>query len=111
VEDCSFVARSFSGDREHLKAMMVAALTHEDGFALLDILQPCVSFNRVNTFKWYKDRVRPIDESHDPTDRGAAFELAMKWGDVIPIGVLYRGRRPSFESCLDVLKRGPLVGP
>ena len=110
VEDCSFVARSFSGDREHLRAMMVAALTHGGGFALLDILQPCVSFNRVNTFKWYKDRVRPIDESHDPTDRGAAFELAMKWGDVIPIGVLYRGGRPSFESRLDVLKGGPLVG-
>ncbi len=109
VEDCSFVARSFSGDREHLVAMMVEAIGHTGGFALLDILQPCLSFNKVNTFKWYKDRVRPIDASHDPTDRGAALELAMKWGEDIPIGVLYRSSRPSFESQQPALKDKTLV--
>ncbi len=98
VEDCSLVARSFCGDRDHLKAMMVEALAHEGGLVLLDILQPCVSFNRVNTLKWYKDRVKPIDENHDPRDRAAALELALKWGDEIPIGVLYRGSRASFEA-------------
>ena len=98
VEDCSFVARSFSGAPEHLLEMMVAALQHQDGFALLDILQPCVSFNKRNTFKWYQDRVKPIGDAHDPFDKAKALELAFKWGDEIPVGVIYRSRRGSFES-------------
>ena len=109
VEDCSFVARSFTGASDHLRQMMVAALRHTGGFALLDILQPCVSFNRVNTFKWYKDRVRPIDQSHDPYDKTAALELALKWGDEIPIGVLYRSRRTGFEANQSVLADQSLV--
>jgi 2-oxoglutarate ferredoxin oxidoreductase subunit beta len=107
--NCSFVARSFSGDAAHLTEMMVAALKHTGGFALLDILQPCVTFNRLNTFKWYKDRVRKMDGSHDPHDRAAAMELAMKWGQEIPIGVLFRCERPTFESRLGVLAERALV--
>ena len=109
VEDCSFVARSFTGAPDHLREMMVAALRHQGGFALLDILQPCPSFNRRNTFGWYKDRVRPVEETHDPTARAAALELALRWGEEIPIGVLYRSGRASFESQLGVLRAGPLV--
>ena len=109
VEGASFVARSFSGDRDHLRQMMLAALAAE-GFCLLDILQPCVTFNRVNTNKWYKDRVKPIADEHDPTDRTAALELALKWGDEIPIGVYYRSERPAFEKTLPVLTGRGLVG-
>lgn len=109
IEDCSFVARSFSGNREHLKKTMVAALQNPHGFTLLDILQPCVSFNRVNTFKWYKDRVKPIDENHDCRDREAALRLAMRWGDEIPIGIIYRSERKSLEQQLEPLAQGTLV--
>lgn len=109
VEDCSFVARSFSGNPEHLQEMMVEAIGC-DGLALLDILQPCVSFNRVNTFKWYKDRVKPIDSDHDATDRDAALRLAMQWGDEIPIGVLYRSGRPSYEAQQGLVDAETLVG-
>ena len=109
IEDASFVARSFSGNPEHLQAMMVAALKHPGGFCLLDILQPCISFNRVNTFRWYRDRATPIADSHDPTDRAAALQLALQWGDEIPIGVLYTSARPSFESQMPALQSGPLV--
>ncbi|MFA6102726.1 MAG: 2-oxoacid:ferredoxin oxidoreductase subunit beta [Victivallaceae bacterium] len=109
VEDCSWVARSFSGTPEHLKEMMKEALNHRGGMALLDILQPCFTFNHQNTFKWYRERVRPVDPSHDPFDRDAAFRLAMKFGDEIPVGVIYRSRRKSFESQLEALKDGPLV--
>ena len=108
VEQASFVARGFSGDLKHLKGLMLEALK-ADGFALVDILQPCVSFNRLNTFKWYQDRVKPIDDAHDPTDRAAALELAFTWGDEIPVGVYYRCDRPSFESRLGVLDDGPMV--
>jgi len=109
IEDCSFVGRSFAGDPEHLLEMMVAALGHQGGFALLDILQPCVSFNKLNTFRWYRERVKRIDDSHDPYDRTRALALALKWGDQIPIGIIYRSNRPSFESQLSALKQGTLV--
>ena len=106
VEDAAFVARSFTGNREHLRDMMTQALELKEGFALLDIFQPCPSFNHRNTFKWYKDRVKPVSDSHDPYDRSAALKLALTAGDELPIGVIYRCRRPSFESRLDVLKAG-----
>ena len=109
VEDCPFVARSFSGDAEHLHAMMVEALEFDGGFALLDILQPCISFNKVNTFRWYKDRVRHVPPGHDPFDRTAALELSFEWGDEIPIGIVYRSNRPRFESLTRQLARAPLA--
>jgi len=109
VEDCPFVARSFSGDMEHLQEMMVAALQHEGGFALLDILQPCPSFNKRNTMKWYRERVRPVAPSHDPFDRAKALALAFTSGDEIPIGIIYRSNRSSFESQQPVLDKGTLV--
>ncbi len=109
VQDCSFVARTFCGDKDHMHEMMVAALKHDGGFALVDILQPCVSFNRVNTYQWYRDRCRPVDGTHDPFDRAKALELAFEWADRIPIGIIYRSKRPSFESQQPVLAKGPLV--
>ncbi len=109
IHGCSIVARCFAGDRDHLGAVMTEFLKHEGGFALLDILQPCVSFNKTNTYKWYKDRVKPVGKSHDPSDRGAALELAMQWGDHIPTGILYRSERPSFESRNSQLQNGTLV--
>jgi 2-oxoglutarate ferredoxin oxidoreductase subunit beta len=110
VEQCSFVARSFAGDPVHLQEMMVAALQHKGGFALLDILQPCPTFNRVNTFRWYRDRVKKIGDSHDPYDRHKALDLAFTWGDEIPIGIIYKHDRPTFESQFEVLRKGALVG-
>jgi 2-oxoglutarate ferredoxin oxidoreductase subunit beta len=103
VEDAGFVARSFSGNLEHLKAMMIAALQHP-GFALLDILQPCITFNQQNTFKWYKERVRPIGPEHDPSNKDAALKLACTWGEEIPIGILYTSDRPSYEAQVPVLR-------
>jgi 2-oxoglutarate ferredoxin oxidoreductase subunit beta len=110
AEDCSFVARSFAGDPAHLERMMRAALEHRGGFALLDILQPCVTFNKINTYQWYRERVRPIADSHDPYDRAQAFALALKWGDEIPLGIISRSTRPSFESQSCALREGRLVG-
>ncbi len=108
VGDASFVARTFSGNPEHMLGMMVEALRHQGGFTLLDILQPCVSFNKTNTFKWYRDRVRPVADSHDPWDRDKALSLALKWGDEIPTGIIYRSQRASFESKHPVLSKGTL---
>jgi len=108
--DASFVARGFAGDREHLASLMEQAVSHR-GFALIDILQPCVSFNKYNTFDWYRKRVYRLGEGepYDPENRPAAFQKTLEWGDRIPIGVLYRNHRPVFEDNFPVLKEGALV--
>ncbi len=118
VEQCSFVARSFAGDMNHLQQMMVAILQHKGGFALLDILQPCPTYNHVNTLQWYRERVKKIGQEHDPYDRQAALDLAFRWGDPsasqgggeIPIGIIYKCDRPTFESHFEALRKGTLVG-
>jgi 2-oxoglutarate/2-oxoacid ferredoxin oxidoreductase subunit beta len=106
--DCSFAARAFAGDMEHLKGLVKEAVGHK-GFALVDILQPCVSFNKVNTYDWYRQRVYKLGPEHDPTDRVKAFEKALEWGDRIPLGIIYRHDRPTFEERLPVLSGRPLV--
>ncbi len=106
--DCSFVARSFSGDPEHLKIIIKEAINHK-GFSLVDILQPCLSFNKVNTYEWYKQRVYHIESEYDPTDRVKAFERALEWGDRIPIGVIYRNSRLSLEERIPMIHDRPLV--
>ncbi len=92
-----FVARGFSGLTEHLADMIRQAVLHP-GFALVDILQPCVSFNKINTFKWYSDRCNPLSADYNPEDWDSAMKKAMEWGERIPVGVLFRNKRPAFES-------------
>jgi 2-oxoglutarate ferredoxin oxidoreductase subunit beta len=103
-----FVARGFSGERDHLSNLIQQGIAHS-GFAMIDILQPCVSFNRVNTFAWYKERCDTIPSEYDPMDWEDAMKKASEWGEKIPIGVIYRNRRPSFEDHFPVLKNGPLA--
>jgi 2-oxoglutarate ferredoxin oxidoreductase subunit beta len=104
-----FVARSFSGDISHLSEVIQQAIQHR-GFALVDVLQPCVSFNPRNTFAWYRERVYKVEESgHDPTDKMAAFAKAQEWDGRIPIGIIYRQERPILEEQFPALSDGPLV--
>ena len=105
----SFVARGFSGMIDHLAGLIQQGLAHE-GFALIDVLQPCVSFNKVNTFAWYKKRCYTLPDEYDATDWQAAMQTAVEWGDKIPLGVIYRNQRTSFEKRFSVLQRGPLIG-
>ncbi len=104
----NFVARAFAGLEDHLVEMIKQAIAHP-GFALVDILQPCVSFNKVNTFGWYKSRCYLLDEAYDPTDWAAAMVKAHEWGDKIPLGVIYRNNRLPFEAHFACLQDRPLV--
>lgn len=104
-----FVARSFSGDPKHLISMMKEAISYK-GYALVDIFQPCVSFNKINTFSYYKERVYHLEEDYDPTDRATALIRSMEFGDRIPIGILYREDRPDYHAMNKVLAgKEPLV--
>lgn len=100
AQGATFVARAFAGDMGHLKELYKQALAHE-GFAVVDVFQPCVTWNKVNTFKWYRERVYKLEETegYDPGDRTKAFDLSMStFHDLtcapdecrIPIGVFYR---------------------
>jgi 2-oxoglutarate ferredoxin oxidoreductase subunit beta len=106
--DCSFVARGFAGDIENLKELMKATILHK-GFSLLDILQPCVTFNKINTYEWYRQRVYHIETEYNPEDRIGAFKKALEWGDRIPLGIIYKNHRPILEERIPVIKDKPLV--
>jgi 2-oxoglutarate/2-oxoacid ferredoxin oxidoreductase subunit beta len=107
VLGAGFVARCFSGEKEHLKETIKAAIEFP-GYALVDILQPCVSFNKVNTFSWYKKRAY-FPEISDREDWNKALELAREWGERIPLGIFYAKPRPTFESAFKMLEGKPLV--
>jgi len=97
--NASFVARAFSGEIEKTKAIVKAAILHK-GYALIDLFQPCVSFNKVNTFQWYKDNTYWVDDSYDPADRSKAMELALRT-DRFALGIIYRtSENPVFEERL-----------
>ncbi len=105
-----FVARGFTGNQEQLVKLMKQAIEYE-GYALLDILQPCVSFNKVNTFAWYKKRVYELGEDYDSSDNIGAIQKSMEFGDKIPTGVIYMKRKSTFHEKHQVLKKvDSLVG-
>ncbi len=107
--DCSFVARGYAGEPGHLKELIKSAVAHE-GLAYVDILQPCVSFNKVNTYQWYSKRVYRLGDDYSPDDRVLAFQKALEWGDRIPIGIIYRNGRVSFEKRIPVIQETTLTG-
>jgi len=111
AEGGTFVARGWSGDIDHLAWLIGEALKHR-GYALLDVLQPCVSFNRQYSYDWLRPRVYKVQDEagYDPGDRLAAFVKAQEWGERIPIGILYRGESmPAYEEQVPALAAGPLV--
>jgi 2-oxoglutarate ferredoxin oxidoreductase subunit beta len=108
--DCSFVARGFAGDVPHLVKLITQAVRHK-GFALIDVLQPCITFNYLNTFEYFYRRVYKLEEdkSYDPTNKVEAFKRSLEWGDRIPIGLFYKEDRKTYEDELPQLSKAPLV--
>lgn len=97
--DASFVARAFAGDARQTTDIIKKAVTHK-GYALVDIFQPCVTYNKVNTYAWFKENTYYLDDTHDPSDREAAFRKATEPGR-FPLGVIYLNRNKSvFEETL-----------
>lgn len=110
AQGATFVARGFAGDIAHLTDLYVRALQHK-GFALIDVFQPCVTFNKVNTFQWFRERVYKLEEqSWDTSDRQKALELSFStFHDLactpeqcrVPIGVYYQeAGKPTYEEGL-----------
>jgi len=97
--DASFVARAFIDDVDLTKEIIIKALSHR-GYALVDIFQPCVSFNKTNTYKWFKDHTYYLEGSYDPRDRVRAFEKAVD-PTKFALGVIYTNpKKATFEGSL-----------
>jgi len=103
--DATFVARAFAGDKDQTKEIIKKAIMHK-GYALVDILQPCVTFNKTNSYAWFKENTYYVDEEeHPPTNRNIAFDLVTR-SEKIALGVFYiNNSRPSFEEGLVVYQK------
>ncbi len=102
--DAPFVARAFAGDIDKTREIIKKAIQFK-GLALVDIFQPCVSFNKINTFQWFKAHTYYLEDSYDPADRIAAFKRAVE-EDPKPLGVLYMNQdKKPFEENLEVYKK------
>lgn len=91
AQDVSFVARAFCGDIEKTKEILKKAIQHK-GYALIDMFQPCVTFNKINTFKWFNENTYYLEDSHDSSDRLKAFERSIeisKEAGKLPLGIFY----------------------
>jgi 2-oxoglutarate ferredoxin oxidoreductase subunit beta len=97
--NASFVARAFSGDIKKTKEIIKKAITHK-GYSLVDILHPCVTFNRANNFSWYRSNTYYLDEAYDPSNRSEALIKSIEV-EKIPLGVIYiNGDNKPFEENL-----------
>jgi len=103
----TYVARGFSGDPQHLSKLIEEGIKHK-GFAFIDVLQPCVVWDRVHTFKWYKERIYYLDEkNHNVRNKVEALQKAYE-EDKIPIGVFYKEDKPTLEDQLPQLRENPV---
>ncbi len=111
MNGATYVARGYSGDVRHLTELIKGGIEHQ-GFALIDIFSPCVTFNLDNTHNFFKERIKKLeDEGHDATDWSAACEKAMVWGDEIYIGKFYHleNDKESLTALEPILRDGPVA--
>ncbi len=109
----TFVAQSYAGNPKHLAETIQKAIEHK-GFSFVNVLSPCPTFNKIDTFKYYKGRLIDINKElgHDPTDRKAAMALAEHVLDADnpelqdaepfkgkrPIGIFLKEEKETFEE-------------
>ncbi len=100
ISGATYVARGYAFDIPHLKMLIMNAVKHK-GFSIIDIFQPCTTYNKINTMAWYQPRLYKLEEDgHDPSDKMAALARAEEWGDRIPVGLFYQVQKPTYEDGL-----------
>jgi len=101
----TFVAQTFSGKPKHVMQMIDAGMKHR-GFSFINVLSPCVTFNKLETFEYWKGRMAEVPEDHDTSDKIAAWKLSEEGmqGDALPMGVLYEATRPTYEDQVAMVK-------
>ncbi len=102
----TFVARGFAGDTEFTAELIKKAVEHK-GFAVVDVFQPCVTFNSLNTFQWFKERIYKL-ENNDTGNKMEAMKKALET-EKLPIGVFYKEEKPTYEEQTPAIKETPLI--
>lgn len=105
--DAGFVARAYLGNLTQTVELIKAAILHE-GFSLVDILQPCPSFNKEQDYNWYAKNTKPLELDYDLKDQAAALARASK-KDVLELGVFYQTKRPAYHQQLEQIEEKSLV--
>jgi 2-oxoglutarate/2-oxoacid ferredoxin oxidoreductase subunit beta len=106
----TYVARGFSGDVKQLADLVAGGIRHK-GFAFVDVMSPCVTYNKINTFDFFRQRVYKLEAAgHDPSNIVKAWERSLEWSEKIPTGLFYKVEKPTYEDLEEVLQAGPLVG-
>lgn len=106
MNGATFVARGYSGDGKQMVELIKKAIQHK-GFSLVDIFSPCVTFNHDNDYKFFKPRIKRLeDENHDPSDWKTACEKALLWGDTIYTGLFLQKPSQSLDESEPVLDEG-----
>ena len=109
TQGASFVAQGFSGDINHLVDLIIEGVQHR-GFSLVNVFQPCVTFNQQTTYAWYRERIYKLTgENHTPGDLNKALEKSLELEEKIPIGVIYKNERPVYTDGLPQLKEKTLI--
>ncbi len=99
--DAPFVARASVGDTEKTKEIIKQAISFK-GFSVVDIFQPCVVFNKMNTYQWFKENTYYLPDDYDPANRKFAFEKAIET-EKLPLGIIYcRDGRELYEDLLGI---------
>jgi 2-oxoglutarate ferredoxin oxidoreductase subunit beta len=93
----TFIARGFSGDVAGLAGLIEKGMSHE-GFALIDILSPCVTYNTINTYEWYRNHTFQAENEpgYNPKDKAATRQV-LHHPEKIALGLLYTEKKPSFD--------------
>ena len=105
----TFVARAYTGDIPKLTELIIEANNHK-GISVIDILQPCVTFNKICTHRFYQENTYYLGKDYDSTDREKAFSKALEFGEKkIPLGVFYNVEKPSYESQIEQISKETLV--
>jgi len=107
INHATFVARGYSKNIPQLTKLLVEAINHQ-GFALLDVLQPCITYNKDYPPSWYIEHIDYIDDSHDKTNFKTALDLSLKT-DRLPVGILYQVNKKPFHKHYQLLNTNPLV--
>tara|TARA_B100001750_G_C15502002_1_gene597847 strand:- start:745 stop:1596 length:852 start_codon:yes stop_codon:yes gene_type:complete len=108
VSGATFVGRAFSGDTNHMSELVANGITH-NGFSMIDVFSPCVTYNKINTYDWYRNKVYKVEDDYDPTNFESAIKKSYEYEDRIPTGLIYKADKPTYEEQDSVLSQAALL--
>ncbi|MBS2969065.1 2-oxoacid:ferredoxin oxidoreductase subunit beta [Metabacillus sp. KIGAM252] len=105
----TFVAQSFSTDLKDLTSLIEQGIQHK-GFSFINVFSPCVTYNKVNTYDWFKENLTKLNtiETYDPSNRISAMQTVMEYNGLVT-GLIYQDKnRASYQEMIQGYSKQPL---